>query len=384
MSTLTSALLLFAAGVSAVYLAIILRLRRGLLSLPASGDFSSLTFSVVIAARNEEDNIEACLDTVLAQSIGPGRFEVIVVDDRSTDTTAEIVSRIAERHPAVSLVSITETPEGVSPKKHAVTEGIGRTRHEIVVFTDADCRVPPTWLETIDRTFDRSTELVQGITTYRFVPGMNRLFFALQALDFLSHGIVAAAAIGAGVPLNSNANNLAVRRSTFDEVGGYGAFGRVVSGDDDLLLRKISARGPGRVRFMIDRRGAVETFPTPTPRGVFEQRKRWGSKTVYYGRAQVALLSAIFLFYCMFTASVVLSVCSGVHPVVPSGLFGVKLLGEYLLVAPGSRLFGRRELSRVTVALSLLQAPMVIAAVLGGVFGRFRWKEQSFHRKAAK
>ncbi len=383
MGPITLVLLLAAGFVSAAYLAIVLRLRRGLKSLPGSGSPSNLTYSVVIAARNEERTIEACLDTVLAQSIAAGRFEVIVVDDRSTDKTAGIVSRIAREHDRVALVSITETPEGVSPKKHAVTEGIRRARNEIVVFTDADCRVPPTWLETIDRNVDQSTELLQGITTYRSVRGMNPLFFSLQALDFLSHGVVSAAAIGAGVPLNSNANNLAVRRGTFDEVGGYGAFGRVVSGDDDLLLQKISARGPRRVRFMADRRGAVETFPTATMRGVFEQRKRWGSKTVYYGRAQVVLLSVILLFYCLFTASLLLPLFSLVHPVVPAALFCIKLGGEYLLIGPGCRMFGREELRKVTVLLSLLQAPMVIAAVLGGVFGRFRWKEQSFHRETA-
>ncbi len=260
--------------------------------------------------------------------------------------------------------------------------GIAGAANEIIVFTDADCIVPPTWLQTIGSCFDEKTGLVQGITAYHDMPGMNRLFFGLQAVDFLSHGVVAAAAIGAGLPINSNANNFAFRRSAYDDVRGYGALGSVISGDDDLLLQRIWRSGKWSIRFMAQSAGKVFTLPTPTIRAVFEQRKRWGSKTVHYRARQTALLSAVFIFYAAIVAA-----CGGgfAYPAC-FGLCGamllVKLLGEIVLMVPGTRLFGEERLRKFLVVASIIQLPMVLAAVVFGVFGPFAWKNQRFARKS--
>jgi cellulose synthase/poly-beta-1,6-N-acetylglucosamine synthase-like glycosyltransferase len=368
---------------SLAYLAVILFLFLGLRRLSSSSSPAAshkLKFSIVISAHNEEQNIEKCLKSILSQTIDSSRYEVILVNDRSSDATSSLAGAIAERHANLSVINVNQTPQGKSPKKHAVGFGIAATDNEIIVFTDADCVVPTTWLETIDRHFDDDTGLVQGITAYEHVPGMNRLFFGLQAVDFLSHGVVAAAAIGAGLPLNSNANNFAFRKKAFDDAQGYGMQAAVVSGDDDLLLQRIWRNGTWRVRYMTDSTGKVSTLPTPTVRGVFEQRKRWGSKTVYYNARQVCLLSSVFLFYAM-TA---FAFCAGFfHPVsfaLCAGMLLVKMLGEMSLMVPGARLFGEQGLIKFIAPASLIQLPVVLVAVVLGVFGRFTWKEQRFGR----
>ena len=270
---------------------------------PATNKSRRFTFSIIIAAHNEEPNIRACLESVLSQTMDGGRREVILVNDRSIDRTADIAGSLAQTHSNLTVLTITQTPPGWSPKKYAVSRGISLAKNEIVVFTDADCVIPHTWLETIETYFDENTGLVQGITTYAYPSGMNRLFFGLQALDFLSHGIVAAAAIGRGFPLNSNANNLAFRKTAFQDVGGYGLAGSVVSGDDDLLVQRIWKSKKWRIRYMGDSRGAVQTFPSPTARALFEQRKRWGSKTVHYNLSQTLFLGGIFLFIAVWRAA---------------------------------------------------------------------------------
>ena len=273
--------------------------------LPVKAHPQSLTFSVIIAAHNEETNIGPCLESVLAQTIDHDRFEVIVVNDRSTDRTAAIAQQLARTHAELTVCSITKTPAGWSPKKYAVSRGIACSRNEIIVFTDADCLVPALWLETIDGFFDANVGLVQGITTYCSVNGLNKIFFGMQALDFLSHGVVAAAAIGARFPLNSNANNMAFRKKAFDDVGGYGDVGGVVSGDDDLLVQRIWKSGAWHIRYMADAKGSVQTYPALTVSALFEQRKRWGSKTVHYNRMQTFFLAGIFCFYCSCTVGIV-------------------------------------------------------------------------------
>ncbi|MBN1578908.1 MAG: glycosyltransferase [Chitinispirillaceae bacterium] len=376
-----SAVIILGTVASCWYCAVVLFLYRGLLALSPAGEPRDHRFSVVIAARNESGNIGACLESVLRQSIASDRYEVIVVDDRSTDGTGEIVADFQSRHPQVSLLKIEATPSGMSPKKWAVAQGVARARHEIIVFTDADCRVGAAWLETIDRYFTPSVGLVQGITTYRYIPGMNRLFFQLQSLDFLSHGIVAAAAIGARLPINSNANNFAFRRDAFAQAGGLtGRIGHVVSGDDDLLLQEIWKQGRGEIVYMAEECGSVETMPTKTIGAVFHQRARWGSKTVNYHPKQTLLLSGVFLFYVLLAAALLLCITdSRLLPAAIALLF-VKYAGESLLLVPGLRLFGRRELLAVLPLASLLHLPLVLGAVLTGIFGRFTWKDQSFSR----
>jgi poly-beta-1,6-N-acetyl-D-glucosamine synthase len=367
---------------SLIYFSIILFLRNGLRRLSSSPAPHNLKFSVVIAAHNEERNIEKCLTSVLSQTIAPERYEVILVNDRSSDGTAAIAANSAINHPGFSVVTVTKTPPGVAPKKYAVMEGIKMAKEEIIVFTDADCVAPKTWIETIDRYFDPSTGLVQGITAYEYVPGMNRMFFGLQAADFLSHAVVSAAAIGAGLPLNSNANNFAFRKKAFDEAQGYGANSAVVSGDDDLLLQRIWQSGTWRIRYMADSAGKVTTLPTETVRGVFEQRKRWGSKTVHYNAAQIAVLSSVFLFYACIPAMFLAGFFKPAAFALCGGMLLVKILGEFVLMIPGTRIFGEQPLRSYLIPASLLQLPVVLFAVAIGVFGKFVWKDQRFSRKS--
>jgi len=312
-----------------------------------------------------------------------GRYEVIVVDDRSTDDTPQILRDAAATHKNLRVVTITETPPGTSPKKHAVTTAIAAAQNEIIVFTDADCVAPPTWLSCINDAFaNNSTALVQGITTYSYPTGMNRLFWGLQSVDFLSHGIISAAAITAGLPINSNANNMAFRREAFNEVGGYGKENKVVLGDDDHLLQRVWAHGKG-IAFMTDPAGAVETAPTPTVAALFEQRRRWGSVTVHYKARQIALLSAVFAFYLTIAASAVAAIFfpTDYLPVFIS-LMLVKLTGELALMIPGTRIFRKKYLRKYILPASIIQLPMVLIAVVSGVFGRFEWKGQKTGRTA--
>jgi cellulose synthase/poly-beta-1,6-N-acetylglucosamine synthase-like glycosyltransferase len=381
MGLMLSAVILSGFVVACWYIGVVLFLLRGLHALHPAGKPGNNRFSVVIAARNEAANIGPCLESVFSQSIASDRFEVIVVNDRSTDATGEVLGRFGRRYPRLSTITVAETPPETSPKKWAVAQGVARARNEIVVFTDADCRVPAAWLETIDRYFTPRVGLVQGITSYAYHAGMNRLFFELQSLDFLSHGIVAAAAIGARLPINSNANNFAFRKEAFVEAGGLaGRIGQVVSGDDDLLLQKIWRQGGWEIAFMTDREAAVETAPTPTVGALFQQRVRWGSKTVHYHPKQVALLSGVFLFYCHLAATVAGTFFDRSLLLPAAALLLIKYAGECLLLLPGLKLSGRRELLAVSPLASLLHLPLVLGAVVTGIFGKFTWKDQSFSR----
>jgi cellulose synthase/poly-beta-1,6-N-acetylglucosamine synthase-like glycosyltransferase len=372
------------AALSLGYLGVILFLRRGLASIGGPGPAQELEYSVIIAAHNEEAVIGSCLDALFKQTLAPGRFDVILVADRCTDRTGAIAESFRDRNPHFSIVTIDDIPPDVAPKKHALSRGIELAHRPVLVFTDADCLVPSTWLETIDRYFSPEVGLVQGVTTFRAKPEIGRILFGLQAVDFLSHGIVSAAAIGAGLPINSNANNFAFRREAFNEVGGYGLSRTVVSGDDDLLLQRIWRVGKWRIRYMADQSGSVLTDPTMTARGVLEQRKRWGSKTVHYAGPQVAVLTGIFLFYLAIPLSLIAGLWNHLLLVTAAAMLTIKFAGELALMLPGTRMFACQNLRPFLIPASLLQLPVVLYAVVSGVFGRFEWKGQRHGRTVGR
>lgn len=345
---------LFLLAVTVYYLCAVLFLLRGLHRLPPPGTPANLSFSIVIAARNEAEHIGPCLESIFRQSLPKSRYEVIVINDRSTDATETICAGFANRFPNMRTLPVSETPPGIAPKKYAVSKGVNEAKNEIVVFTDADCLVSTAWLATIDRCFTRTTGLVQGIACYFRPHGMGSLLFGLQAVDFLSHGIVAASAIGAGMPINASASNFAFRKKAFDEIGGYGsAAQKVVSGDDDLLLQRIAGSKKWQVRFMNAVEGAVSTAPSNSIADIFEQRKRWGSKTVNYSPRRIAFLSGIFLYYCGLAAALVAGFFRPTHLLLFAGMLAVKIAGEYLLMLPGTALYNQKQLRRYVIPASL-------------------------------
>ncbi len=363
------------------YLWTVLYLRSGLFSLKKSNVPAEYTYSVVIAARNEEDNIAECLSTIVDQTMNNERYEIIIANDRSTDSTAKLIESFVSLHKNMKMVTIEKTPEGISPKKYALSQALKEAKNEIIVFTDADCFVPRTWLETIDQNFFGSIDLVQGITTYRYIPGMNRLFLGLQSVDFLSHGVTAAAGIGVNIPINSNANNFAFKRKAFDKVEGFNSDKGIISADDDMILQKIWDPEKENIQFMTDPGGAVETLPTPTVHEVLEQRKRWGSNTTFYKTTQKVMLGGIFIFYLTIAFSFLISLFSPKYFLMFGGLLVIKFLGELSLMIPGTRIFMKKRLRKYILPATIIHLPLILYAVFFGTFGKFNWKDQEFKKE---
>ena len=94
--------------------------------------------SVIVAAKDEEENIAACVRTMLDQDYG--EFEMIVVNDRSNDRTAEIVEGIAAEDGRLRLINIDQLPDGWCGKNNAMQTGVAQARHEWICMIDADCQ----------------------------------------------------------------------------------------------------------------------------------------------------------------------------------------------------------------------------------------------------
>ena len=223
--------------------------------------------SVVVAVRNEEKNITRLLNDLAAQQYH--HFEVIVVNDHSTDASGALLRASALRN----LVVLENAGQG---KKHAIATGVNAARGSVIATTDADCSLPAQWLSIINRYFQQE-DVKFTFGAVRILPD-GSLFSQLQAIEFASLIASGAATAARGKPTMCNGANLAYRKVTFEAVKGYEGNLHVASGDDEFLMRKIVDRYPGSVSFMAPAEVVVSTQPQPDVASFLQQRLRWASK----------------------------------------------------------------------------------------------------------
>ncbi|MDQ3653337.1 MAG: glycosyltransferase [Acidobacteriota bacterium] len=170
------------------------------LSRPSTATNREMPFvSVIVAARNEAPVLPQLLEDLAAQTYP--HYEVIVVDDRSTDDTAKIVRAAAAKHPGrFRLVRQTSVPAGKSPKKMALQKGVEASRGELLLLCDADCRVQPSWVMGMVRCFEPGVAMVLGYSELS-INQTSSLFERVQAFEFQTLVATMAASANLGRPL---------------------------------------------------------------------------------------------------------------------------------------------------------------------------------------
>lgn len=330
--------------------------------------------SILIAARNESEGIRATLDSVLAQDYS-GEWELWVADDRSTDDTPKILAEYASKYPErLRVLTITDIPEGVSPKKQAISKMIAACDGEILCLTDADCIVKPTWVSGIVREFEPGIELVAGHSYIPTVPGKSKVIICMQAIETLIYRVAGTAGLAMHLPLTSTGNNLAYRKSFFNSVNGFDNVIKIQSGDDDLLMQKLASDRPWAMRYCIAEETFVTTNGKETLKELWEQRKRWASKTIYYTPKIVAVLSMVFLFLLWLCVTAILSAFSLKILIATAIAFVLKCIGDLVLILRGLKVFRQEHLIKWCIPVEIIHAPFTVLAVLFGLFGRFKWK----------
>ena len=358
------------------YLMIGVLLFRGIHRLHTGKAAGSPRVSIVLAARNEEENIGACLDTLLSQTYPENKIEIIVVNDRSEDRTAEQIQNRMQKHPNIKRIDIETLHPDMAPKKFALQQGIAKAQGEIIFTTDADCRPQPQWIASMLPYFEPDVALVAGYSplTAEASPSLLHTFISLESLGLAS---VMAGSIGAGFPLTCSGRNLAYRKSVFEEIGGFEKIGHFVSGDDDLFLHLITQRTGYQVRFASDPASVVPSRPAGNFREFSNQRTRHASKGFHYHRPLKLGLIGVYLFYLSLLLSLFFP---SVYPWALM-MFGLKSCLEFALLWRTARLFSQFKVLWMVPLIMLLHIPYVVIFGLWGQFGKFRWKEARYSKK---
>jgi biofilm PGA synthesis N-glycosyltransferase PgaC len=248
--------------------------------------------SVIVAARNEAENIAFLLKALELQSFSKTDFEVVVVDDGSDDATREVVSDFSEKSDLQIMVLSVNPNYGIG-KKAAIRTGLEYAKGDLIVTTDADCQMGANWLAVIEE-FYHSRKLKMVIGPVALHAG-NTLFSQMQSIEFASLIGSGAASFKLGIPSMCNGANLAYSKEVFFEVNGFDDTMHLASGDDEFLMHKVVEKYPEKVSFLKNKEAVVKTNSIPDLHRFFNQRIRWASKWSFYRSVKPKLL-ALFIF----------------------------------------------------------------------------------------
>ena len=253
-------------------------------------------FSILISMRNEAHCILENLTNLIQQNYPLTHYELILINDHSTDNTLEIITDFKIAHPelAISVIDLSRE-SGVKNKKQAITKGIEIAKYDWIVLTDADCSRDATWLSAINRLLAQKNHI--NFVYAPVVLQATNWFEKLQSLEFSVLLGIGAGSIQLSNPNMCSAANLIFRKSIFTQVEGYKGNDQIASGDDEFLMHKIHVKFPGTIAFLKDSKAIVKTKAASTLTEFVEQRKRWVSKSTKYENKNITfILIAAYLF----------------------------------------------------------------------------------------
>jgi glycosyltransferase involved in cell wall biosynthesis len=291
----------------------------------AAGESVKQPVSVIICARNEEENLRNFLPAVLEQDYPD--FEVIVVNDCSEDSSYDVLGGYLKQYPNLRVSNVNKDPKFTHNKKFAQFIGIKAAKNEILLFTDADCQPESDkWLETMTSHFDTDTTFVLGYGGYLKEKGLLNKYIRYDtmtiAMQYLGMAI-------RGLPYMGVGRNLAYRRSAFFTNKGFGNYSHIASGDDDLFVNANATVKNTRVEFS----KGTHTRSVPC-KGLTEwmtQKKRHLTTAPYYKlRDKILLLSELLTRIIFYTAFILLLSFSFLWPFV-LGVFSLRLIAQIVV-----------------------------------------------------
>lgn len=331
----------------------------------------SVRFSVLIPARNEEQTIAACLQSIEHLNYPKHLLEVIVIDDFSEDGTATVVQQFN----SVRLIQLKDVVKEKinSYKKKAIETGIEAARGDYIVTTDADCTVPPNWLRNFAWMIEQQqSEFIAAPVGMNNESSFIKLF---QSLDFLSLQGITAASVGAGFHSMCNGANLCYSKKAFAAVDGFKDVDHIASGDDMLLMHKIQKQFPGKIAYCNSGESIVLTNPVETVGEFFRQRIRWASKADKYDDKRIFWV--LLLVYLLNVFLLALMVAGFFNPLLwillTASLF-LKTIVELLFLIPVAGFFKKQEL---LLWFPVMQPFHIVYTVVAGWLGKFSnysWK----------
>jgi len=287
--------------------------------------------SVIICTWNEEQNLKKLIPIILAQEYPD--FELVIVDDRSSDESYNYVIKLRDEVPNLKVVRIDTVPDHIDAKKYAITLGIKAASHDVLLFCDADCRPrSKNWIKQMAGKMTDSTSFVLGFSPYKTEKTLLSLLIGYEtiitAINYLSSALWGAPYMGVG-------RNLMYRKSLFIEEKGFHGFQKVTGGDDDLFVNKHS--NAQNCRICIHPEAIIDSIPKTNWDDYLKQKRRHLSVGKHYKirdkwKLTIFSISQILFWICFVTLAAL-----QVNPYVVFGGFALRLVIQIIVIGIGSK-----------------------------------------------
>ena len=329
-------------------------------------------FSIIIPFRNETGSIESCIQSLSELNYPKDFFELILVNDNSTDNSAHITDEKIKNLPNAKLLHLTKK----RGKKAALELGIEIANNPIIITTDADCNYQSSWLNCINQFYqETNAKMIVGPVLFNY----QNTFDKIQALDFLSLTGTAISTHFHNHKILSNGANLIFEKKTFTDINGYSLIDSIPTGDDILLMNKFNSVYPNSIKMLKNIDCLVRTAPSKTLAKYLNQRIRWASKISSHQNTFSQILGLIIF---LSNSSLIVLLILGVVNIkliefflIP---FVLKCFIDFLFLFLVARFFGEKRLLWLLVITELFNMFTVPIITITSLVKGYSWKGRQY------
>jgi glycosyltransferase involved in cell wall biosynthesis len=291
--------------------------------------------SVVVVFRNEKENLPGLLENFMAQKLKEKTFEIILVNDNSTDGSEELVLSFSKKIKNIRLLNLGN-PGIDSPKKRAIEMAVRECASPFILFTDADCRMGPNWVESYLSMAKRDNPIFIGGLVFRGAPGFRGKWERIESLILATFS---ALGFSGKSPFMANGGNLLISNEISNSQPFKGNMGRI-SGDDISLMNSAIRLGPEKIRFNNYVGSFVFTSESGGLSDFVHQKIRWAGKWKLNESGKISVLPALLFFFYFFYSVFLMLGLVGFYenPIFWIGLL-VKMISEMVLCIVAARKF---------------------------------------------
>lgn len=333
--------------------------------------------SVLVAVKNEEQNIQQLLNDFNQQTYF--HFEVIVINDASTDNTLKILNNFKPSF-SLKIIDLKAAEKEVLYKKGALLAGLKKAKGELIMTTDGDCRVGKNWVKIYaDFYKEKDAKFIAGpVTFYQ----EKTLFERIQTIEFSSLIGSGASFLGLGYPNMCNGANLAYQKKMIEELNAYEGNEQIASGDDEFLMHKIFEKYPKDVHFLKSKKAIVQTKGHTSLKNFYYQRKRWASKWNQYQFNYITILAVgVLLFNFLLSIGFVLAIFDLVSYSYLLLGFSVRMAIDYLYLLDINKFLGKKIKYLDFLILSVVYMYYVaFFGIIVNITTKYQWKNQTISK----
>lgn len=336
-------------------------------------------FSVIVPFRNEANNLPNLMAAIGRLNYPKTMFEIIFVDDASEDESMELLKTSVLIQEKFDISILKNERSSKSPKKDAITLAISKAKYDWIVTTDADCELPPFWLDSFDEFIQsHKPEFVVAPITYS---KMNSFLDRFQLLDVLSLQGSTIGGFGIKQPFLCNGANLAYTKQIFEIVKGFEGNDNIGSGDDIFMLEKVVKSMPEKIQFLKCEQAIVTTLPQPNFDALISQRVRWAAKTGSYKNLfgklvgiNVFLMNGGLLVFTLLTIVGIIAFKTLIYLVIIK--FGI----DFLLIYKAASFTDQKEVMKTYFFAFFLYPFFTVYVIFISIFKGYKWKGRDYSK----